>query len=469
MLFDDLDKKIKEAADHHHPAYDEQAWLKMKKKLDKHLPEKKDDRRRLFFLLFGLLFLAGGAFFIFNTNAGGKDNRKNTAAVTVPAQSVSNININDTESATPQKEELSAPLSGETPGNVISDGKAKIDKPVDEVTNEIADNKQIDKVIEKNDLITDKYVADAIVNDELSLFKTPATERKKFIKNKRTLPVKIQRQNIQKNEIIIDAENDILDKKNPEPANDKVAETVKDEMAVGEIKTEVNKTNVKGTESALAVESKSESPENRNEKQKKKSSFMLTFSTGADISAVGLDKIGDAAVQYGGGIGYNFSNGVTLRTGFYAVKKLYSADSADYNPPAGWWQYYPGLKRIDADCKVYEIPLFVSYNFKPVKNHNWFVSTGISSIIMKTETYDYLYKGAWNQYVTASRTYKNENKHFFSVLTLSGGYTYNLNKRVAFSAEPYFKMPLTGIGFGKIKLNSGGVLFSMSVKPFSKN
>ena len=55
MQSEDFDKKIKEAAEHHHPAYDEKAWDKMEKKLDKHMPTEKDDRRRVFFFL--LLFL----------------------------------------------------------------------------------------------------------------------------------------------------------------------------------------------------------------------------------------------------------------------------------------------------------------------------------------------------------------------------------------------------------------------------
>ena len=40
MQFEEFDKKIKEAAEHHHPAYDEQAWGKMNKLLDKHMPQK---------------------------------------------------------------------------------------------------------------------------------------------------------------------------------------------------------------------------------------------------------------------------------------------------------------------------------------------------------------------------------------------------------------------------------------------
>jgi hypothetical protein len=32
-------------------------------------------------------------------------------------------------------------------------------------------------------------------------------------------------------------------------------------------------------------------------------------------------------------------------------------------------------------------------------------------------------------------------------------------------AEPYVKIPLTGVGFGKVKLASAGVLFSVGIHP----
>jgi hypothetical protein len=461
MPFDDLDKKIIEAADHHHPAYDEQAWLKMQKKLDKYLPEKKDDRRRLLFLLLCLLFLAGGTFFIFN-NRSGTGNKKNTLNITASEKQVSD----NTASKTPQKNELPPAATGEISSDIISAEKTIVDENSDQVTKTTVYDKQ--QETEKNKLIADKPFTGAINNDEFSSFKTPAIQRKKILKNQKAFIVKTQKSDIQNNNLFNESGNNMSDEKKPDATIDKPTEPANDNMPVSAIKSEADKTNIQDTVNKSVVENKNLEPESKKEKQKKKGSFMLTLSAGADVSAVGFDKIGTAAMQYGGGIGYNFSNGITLRTGFYAGKKLYSADSADYNPPAGWWRYYPGLKNINADCKVYEIPLFVSYNFKQVKNHNWFASTGISSVIMKRETYDYLYKGAWGQYQTTRRTIENKNKHLFSVLTLSGGYTYNLNKRIAFSAEPYFKMPLSGIGFGKIKLSSAGFLFSMSVKPFSE-
>ena len=65
MPDEEIDHIIKEAADNHHPVYNNEAWAKMKLKLDKHLPQKKDRKKLLFFLLFFLL-LGGGFFIIIN-------------------------------------------------------------------------------------------------------------------------------------------------------------------------------------------------------------------------------------------------------------------------------------------------------------------------------------------------------------------------------------------------------------------
>src|SRR5215212_3119006 len=62
MRFEELDKKIQDAAEQHHPAYDEKAWQKMKKLLDIHLPEEKENKRRGFLILFLFLLIGGGLF-----------------------------------------------------------------------------------------------------------------------------------------------------------------------------------------------------------------------------------------------------------------------------------------------------------------------------------------------------------------------------------------------------------------------
>src|SRR5215813_13603780 len=59
MQFENFDNKIWQAAEQHHPSYDEKAWSRMAKLLDKNLPQKDDRRRRIIFIF--LLFLLVGA------------------------------------------------------------------------------------------------------------------------------------------------------------------------------------------------------------------------------------------------------------------------------------------------------------------------------------------------------------------------------------------------------------------------
>jgi outer membrane autotransporter protein len=77
---------------------------------------------------------------------------------------------------------------------------------------------------------------------------------------------------------------------------------------------------------------------------------------------------------------------------------------------------------------------------------------------MKRETYYYHYYDQSGQYRYNGWTMRDKNKHHLSVLTLGAGYEYKISEKLAFSAEPYVKLPLAGVGFGKIKLNSGGIL-----------
>ncbi len=63
MWDEEINKKIKDAADQYHPAYDDTAWNNMEKLLDEHLPQKKD-RRRIIYLISLILMLTGLLLFV---------------------------------------------------------------------------------------------------------------------------------------------------------------------------------------------------------------------------------------------------------------------------------------------------------------------------------------------------------------------------------------------------------------------
>ena len=78
MSIDNLDKKIQEAADQFEPAYNENAWDKMEKLLNEHMPQKKERNRKLFWIIFLLSLVAGSVIFLYQSGKNeGVSNNKN--------------------------------------------------------------------------------------------------------------------------------------------------------------------------------------------------------------------------------------------------------------------------------------------------------------------------------------------------------------------------------------------------------
>lgn len=447
MQSEDMDKKIEEAADHHHPAYDEKAWAGMEKLLDKHLPQKKDDRRRFIFFLLLFLLLGGGAAVLFNQQPGKSE--KSIAVKSENKETTSGVKIQADKITDNKPDQLISPVENKniTTGTVQTDAvrNLKDDKPVKLSPRQYQDALQ-NTFIPKRRLInnpssvtdkvnTDKGVSRVSANNNPSASDIPvSTVRKPDDEPKSITPgIVTDKTTDIKNEQKLPVETNV--QQNDKTEDPKVSNVVKD----------------------------------KKQKSKKTNSFFISLSASPDISAAGGGEYGKMKLLAGAGLGFTFKDRLTIRSGFYSGRKIYSASPDAYNPPASFWANYPYLQKVDADCKVYEIPLLLSYNFENSAKQHWIVSTGISSYLMKRETYNYFYKYTPTGPIhTRQWTITDQNKHLFSVLTFSGGYQRNISKHFFVSAEPYVKIPLTGVGFGKVKLNSAGIQFTIGLKPFGR-
>lgn len=446
MPFENLDKKILELIEQRSPAYDEKSWQKMEKLLDKHLPLGKNKRRGLWIFLFSVLLLGGGAAILLIENF----SKNNKEVIINKKNSTESLKKNETEESTtptfnlktdPGQQNLNEPVPQNQPGTEKLKNNAALQNEklsaTESLTNQTSLKNKSKPVTSESGTIQQSIPDRKEVN---SLNKNSVTE------NEKNVPPST------KNTTNENSQADIL-KKN--------SETKDTDKNIAEIKT-VNK------EENKTINSKPES--NKATSKNKKGIFtniIFSFSAGPDISKAGQSAAGEVKLAYGAGLGYRISNRFSIHSGFYVGRKVYSASPEDYNPPPNFWTYYPNLKHVDADCKVFEVPLNIYYDFNISKKQNWFVSAGLSSIFMKKEEYNYYFKpNNSTQYVYYSRTYENKNKHYFSILNLSGGYARKLSSTVSVKAEPYAKIALTGIGYGKVKLNSGGILFSAVVQPF---
>jgi hypothetical protein len=443
MWSDELDNKMKEGTEGYRPAYDDKAWEKMEVLLDKHLPQEKR-RRRFMLLLLPLLLVGIGVFLVIQKQ--GKNSiseKKNT--------------LNQSEYIKKLPEEGGGVIVTSEPGTSEPEAipKTGLITPATEPG------------IEKN------AFAEIRPPKQIISYEASATNTKK-VKQIASREQLFQQQSSAREK------NDILNTKIRESNETAQQPPLQNTPVTVADNDNVSISTIADTSSSLApvakaVEDKKRPDSSVNKEviaeakpQKQKSSpgskLSLNFSAGPDISSVGIDNPGKWNLQYGIGISYAVSKRLSIRTGFFAGRKKYSADSTEY-----YSSYYPPkLERIDANCLVYEIPVNLVYNFPVAKKRRWFIAGGLSTYLMKKETYDYYYKNPWGQPQFYSRSYKNENSHLFSIINISGGYQYHFTDRLSLLAEPYVRIPVSGIGSGKVKLNSGGVLFSIGFKPFLK-
>jgi hypothetical protein len=140
--------------------------------------------------------------------------------------------------------------------------------------------------------------------------------------------------------------------------------------------------------------------------------------------------------------------------------KNYVATGYDFNYGSSSWD----LDHAVGNCNMLEIPLTLRYDFGRIGKASFFVDGGFSSYLMKKEAYTYYWKGGR----TSGATYNTNKNYLFSIVTLSAGVEESLCKRLSIQAEPFVKLPLTGIGHGNIQLSSYGISFTLRYTPAQK-
>ena len=202
----------------------------------------------------------------------------------------------------------------------------------------------------------------------------------------------------------------------------------------------------------------------QNHKGKK---FYAGIVGGADLTTVKFQKISD--IGYGAGIilGYDLNSHWSIEAGVLTTKKFYYTRGEYFST---YKLNLPGntkIKYVDGNCQMIEIPVAVKYSFNSTAKNGWFVTAGVSSLLMKKENYDYmyLYLNSGNQ-VNHFKSYKNSSKDWISTFQLSGGYTFSLKQMVDIRFEPYVQLPIKSVGYGDLPLNSAGLRIGITKKLF---
>jgi len=181
-----------------------------------------------------------------------------------------------------------------------------------------------------------------------------------------------------------------------------------------------------------------------------------------------------AQSKVGTNIGLTFAVGLsrklTVTTGALYSVKPYATNFNNYRNGVKW---PVSPQAVTADCRMFDIPLNVSYQVYHRNQNKLSFGTGLSSYLMLHESYKFEYgtsggTGIYNSSSTSSATgpstinVANPGKYFFGVVNLNATYEHQINSKVGISIQPYMKIPLSNIGYSQVKLQSTGVAVGLS-------
>ncbi len=185
-----------------------------------------------------------------------------------------------------------------------------------------------------------------------------------------------------------------------------------------------------------------------------------------DFSTVKFADVKSPGTNFGALLEYRFNSRLRLSTGLIRSDKDYRARREDYRLPYSPPSPYPvNYDWVQGTCTILDVPLNLRYDWLSDQRQQAFVSLGLSSFFMRREHYYYHYvvRGRYNEPVTYTwdKRLSNGGRHLLSVLNLSAGYERQLGGRWSLQAEPFVKVPLGGVGYGQIRLLSGGLFLGV--------
>ncbi|HYF33613.1 MAG TPA: outer membrane beta-barrel protein [Chitinophagaceae bacterium] len=479
-LHDDnhLDNLSRKAAEEFQPDQELHSWQKLHPHLEAALPQKKESKRRFLIILFLFLLIGGGitlSAILINGPAPVADTENTdagkTSGTTAPSTKTTEKSsaTTGTETAPPNvtPTEKASGKPGANDSQPQQTQESTIDQPERSVSSGNANSSEFS--INRKKPATQQDIARQINRDQ-----------KRATADKSNEPVKTDRQT-DNPDVAKHLPNKTVDKTTDASVSDKTSDKtavkpadVSDKTIVdpsGATDKAANKTadqSAGNNHPRLAADPTPNREFPKNNKQipplKNRWEFGLTYAP--DISTVKFSHTQEPGHNFGATVAYNISRRLAVQTGAIYTTKNYKSNGSDYHPPKGYWTDYVKLETVTASCSMWDIPLNLRYNMTPRKKSNFYASAGLSSYLMQQEDYDffYYYNGAP---VSRYRSMDNSSKHWMSVLNLSVAYERQLGKNFSLQAEPFFKQPLNGVGFGSVRLNSTGVYFTLKYKPLS--
>ena len=190
--------------------------------------------------------------------------------------------------------------------------------------------------------------------------------------------------------------------------------------------------------------------------------FYAGVEAGPDLSTIKWQELQNPGYSVGVLLGYRFNRRLAVEVSGLWAHKVYYTSGEYFNKAKTGIPQNITVGNMNGTCSMFEIPINLRWDFLYTKSGSFYATAGLSSYIMKRENYSYVasYQGAspW----MADKSYQNSGNNYLSMMGLSLGYQLHWKGVGDVRIEPYFKVPLKGVGIGSLPITSSGLYLGIT-------
>ena len=191
--------------------------------------------------------------------------------------------------------------------------------------------------------------------------------------------------------------------------------------------------------------------------------FYAGLFVGAEFNKVQSSPFSGVGFNSSLAVGYKLNKKFFIETGLSSATKYYYSEGKSFDDKSAAMPAGMTVNNLESRCKVLEIPLKVGYNFYQNKRTNLFISGGTAAFIMMKERNKYNVTMNGNP-EKMEKLYTKNNLKLPAIISFSAGVEKNISGFLKVRVEPYLKLPLQGIGVGKLPVTSAGIQIGITGK-----
>ncbi|MEP6684461.1 MAG: hypothetical protein ABJA35_14425 [Parafilimonas sp.] len=188
------------------------------------------------------------------------------------------------------------------------------------------------------------------------------------------------------------------------------------------------------------------------------SRFYGSLYGGPEFSMVKFQHLTNSGYQIGVALGYRVSNRFDVEVGLQREHISYYTNGEYFEKSGLKLHDQVALENVNGNNKITSVPVTLKYNFSSHKYGHFFATAGIDAIMLThTESYDYVTSKNGNENDRSKNYSSVTAPKYFTAINASAGYETKLSNWCNMKIEPYYQLPISNIGVGKVPVTSFGI------------